>query len=44
LRPCWFLIWRLLVGRPQDFLLIDVLAYYDYLEDVVKVLSDHGLN
>jgi len=44
LRPCGFLIWRLLVGRPQDFLLIDVLANYDYLEDEVKVSSDHGLN
>ena len=42
LRPC--ICSRLLVRRPQDVLLIDVLANYDYLEDVVKVLSDQGLN
>jgi hypothetical protein len=33
-----------LAWRPQDFLLIDVLANYDYLENEVKVSSDHGLN
>ena len=44
LRPCRFLIWGLLVGWPQDFLLIDVLANHDYLEDEVEVSSDHGLD
>ena len=44
LRPCWLLIWRLLVGWPQDFLLINVLANHDDLEDEVKVSSDHGLD
>ena len=44
LRPCGLLIWGLLVRRPQDFLLIDVLANRDDLEDEVKVSSDHGLH
>ena len=44
LSPGWLLIWRLLAGRPQDFLLIDVLANHDNLEDKVKVSSDHGLD
>ena len=44
LSPCWLLSWRFLVGGPQDFLLIDVLANHDHLEDEVKVSSDHGLD
>ena len=44
LSPCWLLSWRLLVGGPQDFLLIDVRPNYDHLEDEVKVPSDHGLD
>lgn len=39
-----FLIWRLLVGWPQDFLLVDVLANNDNLENKVKVSPNHGLN
>ena len=44
LSPGWLLIWGLLAGRPQDFLLIDVLANHYHLEDEVKVSSDHGLD